>query len=238
MSANQAPLPEDLLDPVDVASYLRSHPDFFQQQLELLEVLKLPHPCGDAVSLVAKQIEVLRDKNRKLQVQLNEIVRIARDNDAVFRRIHELTLVLLDARSIDDALASLRWVLHEAFQAEFSTLRIFSPHSATAVTDLFAVADSSDFDPIRPILDSGVPVCGEPSIDKARCLFGDSAEEVLSYALIPLRHAGLKGFLAIGSRCVQRFQTGMGNFFLAQMGEIVASRLADLLQDGPNRRGE
>ncbi len=238
MSTNQAQLAKDSLDPGEVADYLRHHPDFFLHQTELLELLKIPHACGDAVSLVAKQIEVLRDKNRKLQVQLNEIVHIARDNDAVFRRIHELTLVLLDARSIDDALASLRWVLHEAFQAEFSALRVFSPHSTTGVADLFDDVHSAAFDPIRAVLDSGVPVCGEPSLDKARCLFGQCAEEVASYALIPLRHAGLKGFLAIGSRCMQRFQMGMGNFFLAKMGEIVASRLADLLQRNSVGHGE
>ncbi len=237
MSANQAQRAAATLDPIDVATYLRTHPEFFQQQLELLEVLKIPHACGDAVSLVAKQVEVLREKNRKLQLQLNEIVHIARDNDAVFRRIHDLTLVLLDARSIDDALASLRWILHEAFQAEFSTLRVFSPQPATGVADLFAASDSAELEPIRPILEAGVPVCGEPSRDKARCLFDQAAEEVSSYALIPLRHAGLKGFLAIGSRCAQRFQTGMGNFFLAQMGEIVASRLAELLQRDSGEHG-
>lgn len=237
MTAFQAQQPEESLDAADVAAYLRSHPDFFLHQQELLEALKLPHACGDAVSLVAKQIEVLRDKNRKLQTQLNEIVHIARDNDTVFRRMHELTLVLLDATSIDDALASLRWILHEAFQAEFTTLRVFAPRPPTAVADLFVASDGVGLEPIRSLLDAGVPVCGEPGEDKARCLFEQCAEEVQSYALIPLRHAGLKGFLAIGSRCAERFQTGMGNFFLAQMGEIVASRMADLFQRMPSDHG-
>jgi uncharacterized protein YigA (DUF484 family) len=61
---------------------------------------------------------------------------------------------------------------------------------------------------------------------------------VLSYALIPLRHAGVKGFLAIGSRSSQRFQTSMGNFFLAQIGEIVAARLADLLRTVDHGHGD
>lgn len=230
MNTKQAQQTDEVLQADEVASYLRVHPEFFLQQSELLEVIRVPHECGDAVSLVAKQIEAFRDKNRKLQAQLNEIVHIARDNDAVFRRIHELTLALLDASSIDDALASLRWVLHEAFQADFVTLRVFEPRPNSAVADLAAVPESPELDPVRAILDAGVPVCGEPSEDKVLCLFGQTVGEVSSYALIPLRHAGLKGFLAIGSRSAQRFQTGMGNFFLAQMGEIVAARLADLLR--------
>lgn len=233
MNVNQAKQPQDGLDAEDVAAYLEANPDFFLHQHDLLEVLKIPHPCGDAVSLVAKQMEILRDKNRKLQAQLNDIVQIARENDAVFRRIHELTLVLLDADSIDDALASLRWILHEAFHAEFITLRVFEPRPVTAVADLYAEPDSVEFDPIRSILKAGVPVCGEPDSQKALCLFQSNLAEVLSYALIPLSHAGLKGFLAVGSGCAERFRTGMGNFFLAQMGEIVASRLADLLRRIP-----
>lgn len=230
MSTHPAKLPEEILQVEDVVAYLRRNPDFFADQMELLEILKVPHACGEAVSLVAKQLELLRDKNRKLQVQLNDLVHIARDNDAVFRRIHELTLVLLGARSIEDAMASLEWVLHEAFQAEFSALRIFEPHVTTGVSGLFASMDDPALVPVKAILESGVPVCGEPTPDKAECLFGDESGEVRSYALIPLRHAGLKGYLAIGSRHEERFQVGMGNFFLAQIGEIVASRLADLLQ--------
>lgn len=237
MSTKQAKLPDDGLDASEVAAYLRSHPDFFQHHLDLLETIRVPHACGQAVSLVAKQIDILREASRKLEQQLDDIVHIARENDAVFRRIHELTLVLLDARSVEDALASLQWVLHEAFQAEFSSLKLFAPQAATAVSDLFASADGAELNPVRSILDSGVPVCGDPSPDKAQCLFGAEAAEVRSYALIPLRHAALKGYLAIGSRCEQRFQAGMGNFFLAQMGEIVASRLADLLQPGPAEHG-
>lgn len=230
MNSTSAKQTEQGLRSIDVAAYLSAHPDFFHHHQELLEVLKVPHVCGDAVSLVAKQIELLREKNRKLQVKLNEIVQNARDNDAVFRRIHELTLALLEVTSVDDALASLRWILHEAFQADFVTLRVFDPQPATGLSDLYSSQDRSELSPIRSILEAGVPVCGVPSPDKIRCLFNSGGDEVLSYALIPLRHAGVKGFLAIGSRSAQRFQITMGNFFLAQIGEIVAARLADLLR--------
>lgn len=237
MSTHPARVPDEILQVDDVVAYLRRNPDFFADQGELLEILKVPHACGEAVSLVARQVELLREKNRKLQAQLNDLVHIARDNDAVFRRIHELTLVLLGARSIEDALASLEWVLHEAFQAEFSTLRVFDPQVPVAFSGLFASRDDPALAPVQSILESGVPVCGEPSPDKAECLFGADSADVRSYALIPLRHAGLKGYLAIGSRHEERFQVGMGNFFLAQMGEIVASRLADLLQQQPVLQG-
>jgi uncharacterized protein YigA (DUF484 family) len=78
-------------------------------------------------------------------------------------------------------------------------------------------------------LDAGKPQCGRPDPDQAAFLFGAHASEVASYALVPLQHDGLRGLLAIGSRKPERFRPGMGFLFLAQLGEILAARLATLL---------
>ena len=216
-----------------VETYLLSHPDFFQQHLELLELLKLPHPSGEAISLVTRQIELLRDKNRKLQLQLNDILQIARENDALARRMHQLTLALLDATSLDDGLAALRWLLHECFQADFVSVRLLGPVVDTPIANLFIPTDCEDLAHFQHILDSGHPDCGRPTSRQATVLFGGDGESVLSYALVPLKHAGLKGLLAIGSRNERRFEAGLGNLFLGQMGEIIAARFVSLLKAQP-----
>lgn len=213
----------------EVEVYLRQHQDFFHHHLDLLEGLKLPHPCGEAVSLVSRQIDLLREKNRKLQLQLNDILQIARDNDALARRIHQLTLALLDAASLDDALAGLRWLLHECFQADFVAVRLIHPVIDCPIADLCIAQDADELIRLYPRLEAGEPECGQPTSEQADFLFGVSAHEVLSYALVPLQHAGLKGLLAIGSRSASRFEAGMGHLFLSQMGEIVAARLVSLL---------
>lgn len=217
----------------EVESYLRRHPDFFAQHLDLLESLKLPHPCGEAVSLISRQIDLLRERNRRLQVQLNDILQIARDNDALARRIHQLTLSLLDANSLDDALAGLRWLLHDCFQADFVAVRLLEPVFDSPIADLCLPPDCSELKHFRHVLDSGKPECGEPFPEQARLLFGESADEVRSYALVPLQHAGLKGMLAIGSRNSSRFEAGMGHMFLMQMGDIVAARFVSLITAQP-----
>lgn len=213
----------------DVEAWLRRRPDFFHQHLDLLEILKVPHPCGEAVSLVSRQIDLLREKNRRLQVQLNDILQIARDNDSLFWRIHRLTLALLDANSLDDALAALRWLLHECFQADFVAVRLLDPIFDSPIADLCVAADCPELAHFSQLLEGGKPECGQPTPALAELLFGSDAPEVLSHAIIPLQHAGLKGVLAIGSRNSSRFDAGMGHLFLSQMGEIVAARLVSLL---------
>jgi hypothetical protein len=219
------------IDPADIQDWLLRHPDFFHQHPDCLEALKLPHPCGEAVSLVTRQIELLREKNRKLQAQLNGILQIARDNDSLLRRFHQLSIALLDAASLDDALAALRWLLRDCFQADFVAVRLIQPQIDCPIADLCVPEDCPQLAHFRQVLEAGQPECGKPSAEQARFLFGADAGEVESYALVPLRHAGLKGVLAIGSRDPLRFEPAMGHLFLSQMSDVVAARFVSLLPD-------
>jgi len=229
--AQQAP---DTLDiaPALIEDWLLNHPDFFHHHPDCLESLKLPHPCGDAVSLVTRQIELLREKNRKLQAQLHDILQIARDNDALLRRFHQLSIALLDAVSLDDALAALRWLLSDCFQADFVSVRLIQPLIDCPIADLCVSEDSPQLAHFQKVLEIGKPECGKPSAEQAGFLFGREACEVESYALVPLCHAGLKGVLAIGSRDPARFEPAMGHLFLSQMSDVVAARFVSLLPGG------
>jgi len=218
----------------EIEAWLLEHPDFFLRHSDCLESLKIPHPCGDAVSLVTRQIELLREKNRKLQTQLNDILQIARDNDTLLRRFHQLTIALMDAASLDDALAALRWLLHDCFQADFVAVRLIQPIIDCPIGDLCVPTDCPELDHFKQILLDGKPECGKPNEEQASFLFGADAPEVESYALVPLQHAGLKGVLAIGSRDPARFQAGMGNLFLCQMSDVVAARFTSLLPRDEN----
>lgn len=215
--------------PAEVEDFLRQNPEFFRDHLDLLEIMEVPHPSGAAVSLVARQIDLLREKNRRLQRQLEEILQVARDNDTLHQRVHQLTLTLLDPTGLEDTLGSLEWGLHQYFQTDFVAVRITAPVFESPITGLHIAADSREWQLLGAILDSGRPQCGRPEPEQARFLFGDDADEVASCALIPLQHAGLHGLLAIGSRKRGRFQPGMGLLFLTQLGEILSARLAALL---------
>lgn len=221
--------PEEASDAAQIATYLLSHPDFFKDHLSLLETLRLPHESGTAVSLVARQIDVLREKNERLLEQLDELVQIARDNDALYQRIHQLTLTLLDAKSLEDVLASLDWGLHQYFQADFVVVRLLHPELESPVLQLFTPKDHPSRTWAEERAESAQPLCGKPDPAHAAYLFGDSAEEVGSYAVIRLHHAALRGLFAIGSRDPERFRSDMGFVFLTQMSEILASRMASLL---------
>ena len=71
-----------------VAGYLQHHPDFFERHQPLLARLRLPHVRGGStISLVERQIEVLRERYAALEQKLADFVKVARSNDAVAEKI-------------------------------------------------------------------------------------------------------------------------------------------------------
>lgn len=221
------------LESLEVAAYLREHPEFFEAHLDLLEILSVPHESGAAISLVARQLDLLRDRHQRMTRQLEDLVQIARDNDALHQRVHQLTLTLLDARSLGDVLGSLDWGLHQFFQADFVAVRILDPMLESPVQGLFVEPQHPQRGWCDRLVARETPLCGPLEPDPLAFLFGENAGEVASLIVIRLHHAGLKGLFAIGSRDSERFRRDMGFEFLRQLGEILAARLATLLHPAP-----
>ena len=53
--------PSEILEAAAIAAYLETHPDFFVDHEELLPALRIPHQRGYTVSLVERQMTILRD---------------------------------------------------------------------------------------------------------------------------------------------------------------------------------
>ena len=218
------------LSPEQVSYYLQQHPEFFNDHLNLLEQITIPHPSGNAVSLISKQLEIFRSRHQEMERQLTALIEIARDNDAAFLRMHKLVIALLDAATLEQVIANLDIVLSDYFLTDFVAVRIVKNMPNTAFADLFIDPGSELLKPFIKELSSNQPSCGRPTLAQARVLFGDSAAEVKSCAIIPMTFTELDGILAIGSRDENRFHHSMGNLFLTQMSEMIGTRLIALLQ--------
>lgn len=213
----------------DVEAYLQKHPEFFHNHLGLLENMSIPHPSGNAVSLISKQLEIFREKHKELENQLTALIEIARDNDTSFSRMHELALALMEANNIEDAIANLDKVFTDCFLTDFSSIRIIKDNADSPVSSLYVNPNDENLNHFFNEISTNQPKCGRPTLAQAKFLFGDAATEVKSCAIVPMVFTKLEGIIAIGSRDETRFHYSMGNLFLTQMGEIIATRLISLL---------
>ena len=219
-------------DPViteaEVGEFLREHPDFFLRHGDVLTDLRLPHASGGAISLVERQIEMLREKLHAGETRLNELVRIARANEALGGRIHKFTRRLMAAPTRREILAHIERNFREDFDAAQIVMLMFDSHPADA--DLRFVRSVRRDDPglagFESLLKTGRPRCGQVRDTQREFLFGTHAGEVGSLALVPLRGEDPIGLLALGSHDRERFHPGMSTDFLATLGELIGDALS------------
>lgn len=66
-----------------IIDYLSNHPDFFKDKPELLGNMNFEHVGAGAVSLVERQVTVLRDRNAELRRRLDLLTHRAQQNEAL-----------------------------------------------------------------------------------------------------------------------------------------------------------
>lgn len=220
----------DGIDAEQVAAYLGAHPEFFEQYSDLLASVTIPHPHGKrAVSLVERQVDVLREKHKVLELRLAELVRNGQENDAIAERMQRWTRDLLRERE----LAHLPQVVADGLAATFEV-----PQVAMRLWSLApAFQDLPHAEPVEPEVRSFAdglqqPYCGaNGDLRPATWLPGGGAE-TRSIALLPLRVGANPhsfGLIVLGSPDPERFRSTMGTAFLERIAELASASLSRLL---------
>lgn len=224
----------EAIDEQTVTQYLQQHPDLFDRHPQLLTRLRLQHPRnGTTVSLIERQVEVLREKHAALEQKLGEFVKVARANDALADKIHRFTRRLLRTATRTQALAQIEAGLREDFDA-YHTVLVLQVPKATAgaptgdAASRFLRQVSSDnpiFKSFESLFSNARPRCGQARDSQRDFLFGSEAAAIGSVALIPLIAMTPPGLLALGSVDRDRFHPGMSVEFLSRMAELIADSL-------------
>jgi uncharacterized protein len=216
-----------------VSLYLRKHPDFLQRHPELLAELKLvPKQQGNATSLAAYQLEVLREKNAQLHAKLTQLIQIAQENELLVQRVHQLALRLLKSRNLHETVQQIAASLQEDFRTDLLKLGIYNalvtPHQAVLSEDFIALLPETE---ARALFSDAFrnqqPICGRLRPELISLMFGPRASEVASAVMVPLEPVGL---LAIASGDANHFHPGMGTTVLEMIGELLRNALSVRLE--------
>ncbi len=216
---------KDGLKAMDVADYLRRHPQFLKDFPDLAMSLAVPREQGPAASLASYQLDVLRSKNLELDTRLRELVDTATENEQLMVRVHSLTSALLRADTLAASVTAIAEGLTEDFGTDTVRLLLFrGPANLPRADWLMTEPGGAQALPaFSEFLTRKDPLVGRLAQDKLDYLFGAQASEVRSAALMRLSDAGL---LAIGSADGHRFHPGMGTVFLKLIAESASAALA------------
>ena len=201
----------DNLDPKAVEAFLRAHPNFLQDRPGLLAVLNLPHGGEGAVSLVERQVSVLRERNIASRQKLAELSDISRENDRLLDATRNTILALLAGENRADL--SRIWLdqVTGTFKAEMGALVWLDGSADSAeealITDKLVRQNSGFSGVLRP--------------EEMQAMFGTAATEG-SAALVAIRsgedHIGVLG---VGSHDTQRYRPEHGTLFLDYLAEVI-----------------
>jgi uncharacterized protein YigA (DUF484 family) len=215
----------------DIAEYLANTPGFFERHAELLGSVQLTSPHGQrAVSLQERQMEMLRDRIKGLELKIVEMIRNSQENVAIADRLHRWTRSLfltVEAKALPQTLVA---GLQHQFLIPQAAIRLWGADAAFE-GEAFAAGVSDDVQSFTESLT--LPYCGVNAGFEAVNWLADPAT-VMSVALIPLRGAGAAGsafgLLALGSPDPTRYAAEMGTEFLMRIGDVAGAALSRLLR--------
>jgi uncharacterized protein YigA (DUF484 family) len=211
------------MTPDVVATYLKEHPEFFEEFADTLAEIYIPHPHGGrAIPISERQILTLRERSKQLETKLREVIQFGEENDAIGDKVHRLALALLGARDLDAVTSTIHYNLREDFAVPHVALRAWSANTADHIGELGTASDAT-----REFTGNlQGPHCAAHALEPATAeLFGDAASQLKSFAYIPLRGSETFGLLAFASEDGERFYPEMGTVYLKRIGDMVGAAL-------------
>jgi uncharacterized protein YigA (DUF484 family) len=207
------------LNEEQIARYLKNNAGFFLRHEDLLMDLKLVHHSGNAVSLLERQVSLLRERNVELRQRLGGLLDNARNNDQLFEQTRGLILSLLEARDLQQIVQIFRQRLVADFNVEFASIIFFGNQTSSSAIRFVAIDEARR--QIESLLRHSSAVCGVLRPEENQFLFPENADQIGSAAVMPLNSTYPLGVLAIASHDAHYFRSTMGTMFLSYLAEVL-----------------
>lgn len=208
----------------EIAEYLILNPNFFKENPEVLNSIEIIHESGAAVSLIQKQVELLRSNYNSTTDKLMELLGIAKNNEDIFILTKELILSLINASSIEEIVA----LIEKSFVADFGAKKskvLFFTESSKNLPKGRVKNPAEARNILGNLLKPGKIFCGEVNKEVAKFIFNQKTG-VKEIALVPLNSSSLLGLIALGSDQPGKYSDNKDTLFLDFIAEVV-SKLID-----------
>ena len=218
----------------DIARYLRDHPDFFENHQDILSGMLLSHETGSAVSLIERQVQILREQKDEQKRKLQRLISTAQNNEKLNNNVNALILDLLDAETLNDVLAVIKQRISSDFEVDAITVKLLaSGNDVLKMHDELTAWQQPALVIGEKVMTSRQPMCGAFKKEQMLALFDDA--EIQSAGIVPLAQdetsKSCYGIVAIGSYDPHRFRADMGTIFLSLLGQVLTRILKRHLEN-------
>ena len=212
-----------VLNEKEVEQYLLLNPDFLSKNSHILNALEIVHETGGAVSLIQKQVELLRKNYNSTSNNLLELIEIAKNNEGIFIKTRDLILDLILCKNITEIISLTEREFQGKFNSDICKIlffkeninlpkgRVIGPKVAHKVVG--GKYNTKDI------------YCGPASKTESDYLFKKKSG-IVECVLIPIKCPDCPGLLALGSKSSGVYSEDYDSMFL----EFVSQVLANLIE--------
>lgn len=209
--------------PEEVARFLASNPDFFQDHADVFSELRVPHPHETrAISLGERQILTLRAKTKDLEWRLSGLINNASGNEKISRTLTDWCCQMLAEPQADHLPQLIVNHLSSLFELPNTVLKVWG--LAQCTNEQFTDGTTEEVKQYAHSLTA--PYCGPVSDQPVLSWLNEPAQ---SLAVVPMKDtSGVFGLLVLASQDKERFQADMGTAFLEILSSLASAALSRL----------
>ena len=208
-----------------VREYLKNHDDFLQRNPDMLDYLHISHASGSAISLVEKQVSVLRERNTDIRQRLKTLTANARDNDMLYEQTRALVMKLLEADSTEALYNIFMKSMATDFRVDHASMILYGePGSNEGWRQETQETVKIE---IGSLFRGNKAVCGALRKEELKFLFPEGSGAG-SAALMPLSNSEQLGLIAVGSANANHYNSKVGTLFLSHIADVIVKLLSRL----------
>jgi uncharacterized protein YigA (DUF484 family) len=207
-----------------IADYLRKNPEFFIEQEGLLADLSLPHESGKAISLLERQVTILRDRGIEARQKLNNLLENARNNDQLFDTTRNLVMALLRANNLTEIVAVAQENLSNHTNIDACQIILIEQPQLDVSNAVKTDSEKNLKTDFADVFRLKRTHCGTLTQDQIDYLFADSGKNIRSTALCPVvNNSEVFALLAFGNQKDKFFNINLDTLFLDFIGQVVGA---------------
>lgn len=195
----------------EVVQMLRDHPDVFQRNPELLELVSLSDTRGTS-SLLERQVSVLKQRLLSMQSQQSELIEAVRENEQISDSFASIICQLIGYQSLAEFATEFPKALRSTFAIDEVSFK--------TVVGMAQLPDEAEhYANAVERLPNKLTVCDNRWPLAIINLF--FSQQLASAALVPMKHSEggeLIGVLALGSKDPERYTHELGTAHLDRLG--------------------
>ena len=211
------------IDPKLVEEFLILNPDFLSANSHILNSIEIVHETGGAVSLIQKQVEMLRKNYESTSSNLLQLLEIAKANEGIFEKTKGLILELIVCRNLNDVVLITEEKFIKELNADACKLLFFKENINLPKGRILDAKEAHRV--IGKKYNAGEIFCGPLDKKESSYIF-DKKTKVIDCVLVPIKNSECPGMLALGSYSQDNYSKENDSLFLEFVAETL-SRLID-----------